>query len=162
MLDQHEDMLDSQHNNSQLNSNPYNLNNFFVQYNGNETFQMSTNDTLINSFNKSNIFEQLGKIGDGTQNFKSLNYNSFIKSFNSLSTAENFTNKAKQTTKKKLKNETLFVFDEDNAVDKEDIFNDKSSQSKKVTKKPNVGMRRKQKKKVKNLFHYPKIKYTNL
>jgi len=162
MLDYPDDNMESQP--YDINSNPYNLNtsvkddNLYGNFN-NETIENSTNDTFITAFNKSHIFDQLNKIGDGTQNFKNLHYNAFMKSFNQLTNEEQKIKTKTNLKKKTAKVEKLFEFSEDNTIEKDDIFSEKSSKKNtKVKTKVGASSRRKPKVKVKELYHYSKIK----
>lgn len=121
---------------------------------------MSTNDTFITSFNKSNIFEFLNKVGDGSSNLKGVQYTSFMSSFNYFNISDTV-NIKKPGSKKKKKEQKLFDFNEESIVKNVTVFyfNETCKKSKIKAVQKSSAVRRKNKKKVKELYHYSRLKY---
>ena len=136
---------------SQLNDNRNNITNNISNignYNGENNYSMFNQDELLN---------QLSQFGGGRKDvLKDLpQFQNFVKNFNKLDKNlyfNKFGNKNEEGIKKK-KEERLFVFNEQNEKEKNDIFTENKT---KATKKPD-NPKRENKKKLKLYFNFDKF-----
>ena len=136
---------------SQLNDNRNNITNNISNignYNGETSYSMFNQDELLN---------QLSQFGDGRKDvLKDLpQFQNFVKNFNKLDKNlffNKFGNKNEEGKKKK-KEEKLFVFNEENEIEKNEIFTENKT---KATKKPEIP-KRDNKKKLKLFFNFDKF-----
>ena len=136
---------------SQLNDNRNNITNNISNignYNGETSYSMFNQDELLN---------QLSQFGDGRKDvLKDLpQFQNFVKNFNKLDKNlffNKFGNKNEEGIKKK-KEEKLFVFNEENEIEKNEIFTENKT---KATKKPEIP-KRDNKKKLKLFFNFDKF-----